>query len=242
MTGADKKKDQKEKKKEPVKEQVKEPVKEVKEVKEKEQVKEKTVPKEKEQVKEVAKDVKEKEQVKEVVKEKKEEKKEQKKKEKKEEKEEGDDLRPNTAKKGPPRKKMGDFDQIVVEEKHVLPQGIILDNEDTPDEEEKNTSFDNNVQINRSNVNVDKIDKEQHGYLVRDIIDNNEQEQNIDVLKTDADNKNKIRMGRIGKKKEVQQTLISHSNNTVAVTEAPIKVESIEDVEALRKAVQNVCQ
>jgi len=150
------------------------------------------------------------------------------------------ELRPTTAKKGPPRKKMGDnFDKIVVEEHNTMPEGIILDNDDNNQEEEKNTSFDNNV-VTR-NVNVNNIDKNQHGYLVREIMDKNEEEKEKREEPKDADGKAKIRMGRIGKKKETPQQQTNQGGNDNA-TYIQIKVESIEDVEALRKAVQNVCQ
>lgn len=49
-------------------------------------------------------------------------------------------------------------------------------------------------------------------------------------------------MGRIGKKKENTPTTTAGPNNNTNSEVVTIKVESIEDVEALRKAVQNVCQ
>lgn len=73
-----------------------------------------------------------------------------------------DGLRPTTAKTKPARKKKGDnFDKIVVEEKS-MPTGIIMDNEEEDNEEEKNTSFDHNVVANK-NINADQINKKQHG-------------------------------------------------------------------------------
>lgn len=144
-------------------------------------------------------------------------------------------MRPATAKKGPPRKKVNDnFDKIKVEEKN-LPTGIILDNEENDDE--KNTSFDNN--ITKNIVNTDNIDKNQHGYLVREIMDQ-QKEQPIEKKEETQDNKTKIRMGRIGNKKK--ENTSSNVNNPSNHVEENIKVNTIEDIEALRKAVQNLCQ
>jgi len=159
-----------------------------------------------------------------------------------------DGLRPTTAKTKPvARKKKGDnFDKIMVEEK-TLPQGIIMDNEEDEHEEEKNTSFDHNVVANK-NINADNINKKQHGYMVRDILENQEENENKGHAETKDDKpkkeENKIRMGRIGtKKKEEKQGGAGNNTNNNAVAErVEITVESIEDVEALRKAIQNLCQ
>lgn len=162
--------------------------------------------------------------------------------------EDGDDsLRPTTAKTKPARKKKGDnFDKIMVEEK-TLPQGIIMDNEED-EQEEKNTSFDQNVVANK-NINADLINKKQHGYMVRDILENQgegEEQHQAAVTTSDKPKKeeNKIRMGRIGtkKKEEKNQGGAGMNNNAVAEQHTTITVESIEDVEALRKAIQNLCQ
>lgn len=163
--------------------------------------------------------------------------------------EDGDDsLRPTTAKTKPARKKKGDnFDKIMVEEK-TLPQGIIMDNEEDEHEEEKNTSFDQNVVANK-NINADLINKKQHGYMVRDILENQEEgEEQHQAANATSDKpkkeENKIRMGRIGtkKKEEKNQGGAGMNNNAVAEQHTQITVESIEDVEALRKAIQNLCQ
>lgn len=157
-----------------------------------------------------------------------------------------DGLRPTTAKTKPvARKKKGDnFDKIMVEEK-TLPQGIIMDNEEDEHEEEKNTSFDHNVVANK-NINADNINKKQHGYMVRDILENQGEEENKGhAAKEDKPKKeeNKIRMGRIGtKKKEEKQGGAASQNTNSAQEQVAITVESIEDVEALRKAIQNLCQ
>lgn len=159
-----------------------------------------------------------------------------------------DGLRPTTAKTKPvARKKKGDnFDKIMVEEK-TLPQGIIMDNEEDEHEEEKNTSFDHNVVANK-NINADNINKKQHGYMVRDILENQEENENKghDETKDDKPKKeeNKIRMGRIGtkKKEEKQGGVVNNPNNNAVAERVEITVESIEDVEALRKAIQNLCQ
>lgn len=155
-----------------------------------------------------------------------------------------DGLRPTTAKTKPVarKKKSDNFDKIMVEEK-TLPQGIIMDNEEDEHEEEKNTSFDHNVVANK-NINADNINKKQHGYMVRDILENQGEEENKGQgVKDDKPKKeeNKIRMGRIGtkKKEEKQGGAAQHSQPQERVE---ITVESIEDVEALRKAIQNLCQ
>lgn len=127
-----------------------------------------------------------------------------------------------------------------MEEKH-LPTGVILEDEGEA-EEEKNTSFDHKVTRGAPT----DVDKNQHGYLVREIMDNNEkQAESKPEQKEQPEPKTKIRMGRIGtKKKETSQSNTSNANQSNPHQEATInvKVESIEDVEALRKAVQNLCQ
>lgn len=122
-----------------------------------------------------------------------------------------------------------------------------MDNEED-EQEEKNTSFDQNVVANK-NINADLINKKQHGYMVRDILENQgegEEQHQAAVTTSDKPKKeeNKIRMGRIGtkKKEEKNQGGAGMNNNAVAEQHTTITVESIEDVEALRKAIQNLCQ
>lgn len=153
-----------------------------------------------------------------------------------------DEFRPVTAKSGPPRNKMNEnnFDQIVVEEKNAMPQGIILDNDDQ-DEDEKNTSFDHNV--TRNNVNTENIDKNQHGYLVREVMEKNEAKTGQTQQQAqEEEKKSNIRFGNIGKKKKGQAQPQKNAPNAPQEEVIQIKVESIEDVEALCKAVQNLCQ
>lgn len=129
-----------------------------------------------------------------------------------------DGLRPTTAKTKPARKKNKDnFDKIVVEEKS-MPAGIIMDNEEDDNEDEKHTSFDHSVVANK-NINADQINKKQHGYMVRDILENkNDDEGEPQNNKAEEKKKDepKIRMGRIGNKKkdEVKTNQGSTSNNT----------------------------
>lgn len=84
--------------------------------------------------------------------------------------------------------------------------------------------------------------------MVRDILENQEENENKghDETKDDKPKKeeNKIRMGRIGtkKKEEKQGGVVNNPNNNAVAERVEITVESIEDVEALRKAIQNLCQ
>lgn len=149
-------------------------------------------------------------------------------------------MRPTTAKKGPPRKKIEEnqFDQIKVEDNN-LPAGIILDEDQNIHEDEKNNSFDNNIMEHKQKINIDNLDVNQHGKLVRDII-NEEEGNRHDRDIEDKDSKPKIKLGRIGgkQKSKVEKKEINSINNEVS----NIKIENIENIDSLRKAIQNICQ
>mmetsp|Transcript_33637 Transcript_33637/g.28426 ORF Transcript_33637/g.28426 Transcript_33637/m.28426 type:complete len:102 (+) Transcript_33637:718-1023(+) len=79
--------------------------------------------------------------------------------------------------------------------------------------------------------------------MVRDILDKQEEEKPVDdglKLKEEAP---KIKMGRIGNKKKDDKGQVGTNNaSNQQQDRVEIAVESIEDVEALRKAIQNLCQ
>jgi hypothetical protein len=83
--------------------------------------------------------------------------------------------------------------------------------------------------------------------MVRDILENNNENEQPTNNKVEDKKKDepKIRMGRIGNKKkdEKKDAQVANNNPTNAQAERiEVTVESIEDVEALRKAIQNLCQ